>query len=52
MLTFKDVSKTYRMGEVDVAALDHVSLSIPPGAFTALVGPFGSGSRPWTARPN
>jgi putative ABC transport system ATP-binding protein len=40
---FKGVSKTYRMGELDVAALDHVSLSIPQGAFTALVGPSGSG---------
>lgn len=43
MVTFSDVSKTYRMGEVDVAALSHVSLSIPQGAFTALVGPSGSG---------
>ncbi len=29
IVTFEDVSKTYRMGEVDVAALDHVSLEIP-----------------------
>jgi len=43
IVTFEDVSKSYRMGEVDVAALDHVSLSIPQGAFTALVGPSGSG---------
>lgn len=43
MVTFEDVSKTYRMGEVDVVALSHVNLSIPPGAFTALVGPSGSG---------
>ncbi|MBI4773469.1 MAG: ABC transporter ATP-binding protein [Deltaproteobacteria bacterium] len=41
--TFEDVSKIYRMGEVDVAALDRVSLSIPQGAFTALLGPSGSG---------
>lgn len=43
IVTFEDVSKTYRMGEVDVAALDHVSLEIPQGMFTALVGPSGSG---------
>ena len=43
IVTFNDVSKAYRMGEVNVVALDHVSLSIPRGAFTALVGPSGSG---------
>ena len=43
MVIFDDVSKVYRMGEVKVAALDHVSLTIPQGAFTALVGPSGSG---------
>lgn len=43
IVLFENVSKTYRMGEVDVAALDHVSLSISQGAFTALVGPSGSG---------
>lgn len=43
IVSFEDVSKTHRMGEVDVAALDHISLSIPQGAFAALVGPSGSG---------
>ncbi|MDX9787378.1 MAG: ABC transporter ATP-binding protein [Desulfobacterales bacterium] len=43
IVTFESVSKAYRIGEMDVAALDHVSLSIPRGAFTALVGPSGSG---------
>ncbi len=43
IVIFNDVSKFYRMGEVDVAALDHVNLSIPQGAFAALVGPSGSG---------
>jgi putative ABC transport system ATP-binding protein len=43
IVTFEDVSKTYRMGEVDVAALSRVSLKIPKGAFTAFVGPSGSG---------
>ena len=43
IVTFEEVSKAYRIGEVDVEALSHVSLRIPRGAFTALVGPSGSG---------
>lgn len=43
IVSFRDVSKIYRMGEVEVTALGDVSLDIPQGAFTALVGPSGSG---------
>ena len=43
IVTFKNVSKTYRMGEVAVAALSDVSLKIRQGDFAALVGPSGSG---------
>jgi putative ABC transport system ATP-binding protein len=43
IVAFEAVTKTYRMGEVDVSALKEVSLWIPEGAFTALVGPSGSG---------
>jgi len=43
MVEFKDVSRSYQMGDVTVAALQDVTLSIPQGAFTALVGPSGSG---------
>ncbi|MEJ2638277.1 MAG: ABC transporter ATP-binding protein [Desulfosarcinaceae bacterium] len=43
IVTFENVSKTYQMGEVAVTALQDVSLSIPEGAFAALVGPSGSG---------
>jgi putative ABC transport system ATP-binding protein len=43
IVTFKNVSKTYQVGDVAVAALDHISLAIPKGGFTALVGPSGSG---------
>jgi len=38
-----DVKKTYRQGEVEVNALNGVSLSIEKGAFVALAGPSGSG---------
>ncbi|MBN1140717.1 MAG: ABC transporter ATP-binding protein [Deltaproteobacteria bacterium] len=43
IVIFEEVSKTYRMGDVDVAALRDVSFAIPQGAFTSLVGPSGSG---------
>ncbi len=37
------VSKTYRLGEVDVLALREVDLSIREGEYIALMGPSGSG---------
>ena len=38
-----DVRKSYRQGNVEVKALNGVSLSIQKGAFLALAGPSGSG---------
>jgi putative ABC transport system ATP-binding protein len=37
------VTKTYRMGDVEVHALQNVSLSIDKGEFVAIMGPSGSG---------
>ena len=41
-VAFRDVRKTYHLGE-PVHALDGVSLSIPRGSYTAVMGPSGSG---------
>src|SRR5690606_38028383 len=39
----ENVTKTYRIGEIETHALNNVSLSFDEGEFTALVGPSGSG---------
>ena len=41
----RQVSKTYRMGEVEVPALSDVTLLLPEAEFVALLGPSGSESR-------
>jgi ABC-type lipoprotein export system ATPase subunit len=43
MLELRNVSRRYRMGEVDVLALDQVSFEAREGEFIAVVGPSGSG---------
>ena len=43
ILTVREASKVYRMGEVDVAALRHASLEVYDGEFLVIVGPSGSG---------
>ena len=43
LVSSSDLSKVYRIGDQDLAALDHVSLDIAAGDFVAIMGPSGSG---------
>ena len=43
IIQVENVSKVYRIGKVDVVALDGVSFTVNAGEFVSIVGPSGSG---------
>ncbi len=43
LIELKKISKIYRMGKIDVAALQSIDLDIDKGEYLAIMGPSGSG---------
>ena len=43
LVRLEEVTKVYRMGDVELRALAGVSLALQPGEFTAIMGASGSG---------
>lgn len=43
LLEAKEITKTYKLGEIALNVLNHVSLSIEKGEFISIMGPSGSG---------
>ncbi|OXT06088.1 macrolide ABC transporter ATP-binding protein [Thermoanaerobacterium thermosaccharolyticum] len=43
VITMKNLSKIYKMGENTVKALDNINLTVDEGEFVSIVGPSGSG---------
>lgn len=43
LLQVQEICKYYRMGEVQITAVDHVSFSVEKGEFVVIVGASGAG---------
>src|SRR4030066_595790 len=46
IIEIDQITKIYKMGNVQVTALDGVSLTVQQGEFLAIMGPSGSGKSP------
>ena len=46
-IDLKDVTKTYKMGEVEIKAVDGVSFPIEKGEFVVIVGPAAPVKQPF-----
>ncbi len=42
-VSFAEVSKVYKTGDVEITAVDHISFSLEKGEFVVIVGPSGAG---------
>lgn len=43
MIKIKDMTKVYRMGDIEIPALNNISITIDEHDFVAIIGPSGSG---------
>jgi putative ABC transport system ATP-binding protein len=43
LIEAKDISKVYQLGDIELRALDRISVTIEKGEFLAIMGPSGSG---------
>lgn len=43
LITAEQITKSYRLGDIESVALKDISFSVEVGAFAAIVGPSGSG---------
>ncbi len=43
LIEAKEITKIYQLGDIELRALDHVSITIKKGEFLAIMGPSGSG---------
>ncbi len=43
LIKLENVTKSYHLGEIDIAVLNNLNLEIRPGSFVSIMGPSGSG---------